>query len=342
MNVRSSSHATGKIGRRGALRFFIGATATVALSGCDLVRQGVSGLPTISGLKDAPAINGGTFERGAIAEGRIAFVRDAVLMEWTNGASRAVASGAAYLDPAWSPSGNRLAVVMAGTNHSDIAILGSTGTMQRQLTHDRSDVAIQQSIWARKPVWSPDGANVAFITDREKHDMSLWQVSADGTRIEPLVLMKPYSGGVDWPTWAPNGSEIAYVSFAGSATQVRAFNLRQKSERDLTTEPNGAYDPAWSPDGSFLAYVVRGGSQSHIAILRFKDGTRYQLNLEGTLRSPTWSPHGDSLAYIRQQGDRFEVQVAALTIGADVKASGPVSLPGTDGVDAAAGLSWTI
>ena len=229
---------------------------------------------------------------------------------------------------------------MAGTNHSDLVVLEPDGKSPRLITHNRSDVSVEQSTWARKPAWAPDASRIAFVSDREKHDMSLWQTTPDGTKVEPLLLTRPYSGGVDWPTWSPNGSDIAFVSFSSGVSQIHVLNLRQKQERELSNGPAGAYDPAWSPDGKFVAFVARGEQQGYLALARVSDGSIHRLPIEGILRSPTWSPGGDTMAFIRQNGDRFDVQITRLRLDGDTGAAAPSAIDETQGIDPTAGLSW--
>jgi TolB protein len=171
--------------------------------------------------------------------------------------------------------------------------------------------------------------------------MSLWQISADGSKSEALLLMKPYSGGLDWPAWSPDGTEIAFVSFASGVSQVHLLNVRLKQERELTSVSDGAYDPSWSPDGKYVAYAARENGQSYLAVNRRADNSQHRLPIAGTLRSPTWSPQGESLAFIRQNGDQFDAQITEISFGDAVSASGVRSIDGSQGIDATAGLSWT-
>ena len=65
---------------------------------------------------------------------------------------------------------------------------------------------------SRSPVWSPDGARLAFVTDRGDH--AFVAVYADSTT--PLLYLAPSTSRDFMPRWSPDGSRIAFVRTAGS------------------------------------------------------------------------------------------------------------------------------
>jgi Tol biopolymer transport system component len=77
---------------------------------------------------------------------------------------------------AWSPDGKTLAY----TNGTDLFLAGSDGTQSHKL------VSVTGGAYA--PVWSPDGSELRFsVRDLKTSATSLWEVSAEGTNLRPLL-----------------------------------------------------------------------------------------------------------------------------------------------------------
>ncbi len=95
---------------------------------------------------------------------------------------------------------------------------------------------------------SPDGRQLAFGTLNQ-----LWVMDLPGGTPRPLI-----SGGSGQyqPTYSPDGSSIAFVSWHETeGGHVWRVPVRGGEPRRLTTHPAYYANPAWSPDGSAIAYV---------------------------------------------------------------------------------------
>ena len=58
------------------------------------------------------------------------------------------------------------------------------------------------------PRWSPDGASIAFTSDRDG-DLEIYLIAPDGSDVRQLTD----DDGDEWlPAWSPDGTQIAYVS----------------------------------------------------------------------------------------------------------------------------------
>jgi TolB protein len=58
------------------------------------------------------------------------------------------------------------------------------------------------------PAWSPDGGNIAFVSNREGN-FEIYQMHADGTKPQNLSR----SPAIDtFPCWSPDGRNLVFVS----------------------------------------------------------------------------------------------------------------------------------
>lgn len=105
--------------------------------------------------------------------------------------------------PAFSPDGSRIAVSYRQHDHWDIHVMNADGSGRARLTQTPLRVIVDQQINGQEPrpwnnvapAWSPDGAQIAFLTDRNGQ-WELWVMNADGSHQRPL-LPPGTLGGLD-------------------------------------------------------------------------------------------------------------------------------------------------
>ncbi len=146
----------------------------------------------------------------------------------------------------------------------------------------------------RNPVWSPDGARLAFVSNRGA-TYNVWTINQDGSGLRQLT----YSPlGFVNAIWSPDGKKMSLVDAEGGdkiaifdPSQPWAGQTLQMLPRFLGNPPL-FFPVAWSPDGQYLAGAP---SPSGVVIFSCATGEYVRLNEAGTPTS--WLSDGRRIVY---------------------------------------------
>ena len=183
----------------------------------------------------------------------------------------------------------KIAFTSTRDGNLEIYVMDGDGSNQRRVT---VNPARDES-----PAWSPDGAKIAFVSNRNnanKDHKQIWVIDADGKN--PVRLT---DGLVDvQPDWSPDGKKIAYVTALVPEEHhlapggITVMDADGKDKRLLKNE--GGVFPSWSPDGKRIVYSV-----GQIYVMDPDGRNSEQLTHDvGFKRMPSWSPDGRSIAYL--------------------------------------------
>jgi len=220
------------------------------------------------------------------------------------------------LDP--SPDGKQIVFDLLG----DLYVVPATGGEARQLTDGPP--------WDCQPRFSPDGKQIAFISDRSGSD-NLWLINVDGTGLKKVSDETDDQLGS--PAWSPDGNYIVvrkYGPYPGGTDYLRMTSLwlfhkdggkgielvKGKGETAISS---GA---VFSPDGKLVYFSSHSGTYKYnVDIGRFQV---YTFNREtgevekitseygGGLR-PIASPDGRWLVYASRHDAKTGLRIRDLT-----------------------------
>jgi TolB protein len=144
--------------------------------------------------------------------------------------------------PAWSPDGKFIAMSAIIGGNMDIFLIdaastgssGSAGQFQRVTDDPASDI---------KPSWSPDGRQIAFVSDRDGN-FEIYTMHPDGSGVRRLT----YNNALDSsPAWSPDGQHIAFVSDRSDNLDLYVMDADGSRVRRLTTQRAPDQSPVWWP-----------------------------------------------------------------------------------------------
>jgi Tol biopolymer transport system component len=247
----------------------------------------------------------------------VVFVRDgAVFLDGPNGGQEDALTrplGAVY--PSWSPDRSKIAFIatMEGERrfNGTLMIMKGDGSDLRAVAYD-----VLPYSW---PVWSPDGARLAFSSIANFDTKTFTGAIAlhvydvgTGDEIDLTGGQLPHAA---IPTWAPDGSLIAFVSNTIERRSGGGIDLRDGdiyvvpsaggSVRNLTQNRiRDEWWVQWSPAGNRMLIFTAPGdwaspalSELYLLGLDTDELTEIPIG-EWQTSLPFWSPDGARIAYV--------------------------------------------
>jgi hypothetical protein len=95
--------------------------------------------------------------------------------------------------PVFSPDGSKIAVSYLQHDHWEVHVMNADGSNRQRLTSTSYITWVEQILGGEElysfnnaaPTWSPDGSQIAFLTDRTGQ-WEIWVMNADGSNQRPL------------------------------------------------------------------------------------------------------------------------------------------------------------
>lgn len=183
-------------------------------------------------------------DRGDVDDQLFIAVRD--LDTETPATRRITPEGIFAIDPQISPDCTRVACVIADTfgrwsHDTQVAVVDLTSGAIAVLTPT-------DNVTNNAPRWSPDGATLAFVSDRSGF-ANVWTIPAEGGEARPLA---PEECEQAEPRWSPDGRRIAYTRNQEADVQVMVAEIASGRTEKVSKRRGVHSGVSWSHDGERL------------------------------------------------------------------------------------------
>lgn len=170
----------------------------------------------------------------------------------------------------------------------------------RQVAHQISDKIYQQLTGVRG-VFS---TKIAYVlvqkTPKQPTKYSLMVADADG--YSPQTLLTSYQPIMS-PTWAPDGRQLAYVSFENGEAQIFSQDLASGRRQIISSYPGMNNAPDFSPNGQRLALTLTLNGNPNIYVMGLGSKQLTQVTNSPSIDTePSWSPDGQTLVFTSNRG----------------------------------------
>lgn len=264
-------------------------------------RVEVSGSPRIVAQSVTVGIAGAA-KVGVSRSGSIAYVREArdrslVFVDRLGNREAIKVAPGRFGSPRLSTDGRRVAVAIGsdGPSLGDLWVIDLTTNASRRITTDSSSVV---------PVWSSDGASVAFATmlPGDGAGFSLRRVSVSG--VDSAELLLPAKEGQLPHDFSPDGRRLLFSRRdAMSRTNLWTMDLaRNEQPRPYLVAPGDQHSGTVSPNGRWAAYVSSASGREEVYVSAFPNAGATVLVSAGGGREPRWARNGRELFYRSRDG----------------------------------------
>jgi Tol biopolymer transport system component len=149
--------------------------------------------------------------------------------------------------------------------------------------------------WDSSPAWSPDGARIAFGSNRGGPH-AIWVSRADG---RGAAAIADFEGAfIDNPAWSPDGRLIAFDGSPDGTSAIYVVAAEGGAPRRITAGPGDSRHPAWSADGAWLYYESNRDGQWRVHAQPLAGGPAVVLT-DGPAVRPRESADGRWLLHAR-------------------------------------------
>ena len=224
-------------------------------------------------------------------------------------------------DFALSPDGKRFVtqrrpLARAGEARGELWITDLEHSTDTRLTTDASN--------NQYPVWSPDGSQVVFTSDRKGGTMNLYQRASNGTGQDELLLESNEQKAA-WD-WSRDGRFIVYTVRAPKADDIWALSMMgDKKPSPLLQSEFNKRQAQISPDERWLAYTSVESGRPEIYVVPFTLAAKpdskpvagkWTVSTTGGTQ-PRWRGDGKELFYVAPDGKLMAVEIKATVAAFD-------------------------
>lgn len=179
----------------------------------------------------------------------------------------------------------------------------SSNATMRQAAHRVSD-RVYELFTGQKGAFR---TRIAYIVTRHgtKYPYQLMTSDYDGYNEVPVLKS---TQPIMTPSWSPDGSRIAYVSFENRAPSIYVQDIYSKKRTKLASFSGLNSSPAWSPDGSKIAMTLSKDGQPDIYYFDLSSKKLVRVTANPAIDTePNWSADSRTLFFTSERGGKAQI-----------------------------------
>jgi TolB protein len=189
--------------------------------------------------------------------------------------------------------------------------LGASDKALRLSAHKIAD-DIYEKLTGIKGIFS---TRIAYVTKAGK-EYRLEVADADGeNRQVALRSNEPIIS----PSWSPDGTKVAYVSFEAKKPVVYVQNLVTRHRTTIANYKGSNSAPSWSPDGSRLAVALSRDGLTQVYVVGADGKGLGRVTQPGSINTePQFAPDGQSIYFTSDRSGAPQIYKSSVS-GANVQ-----------------------
>ena len=235
------------------------------------------------------------FGSSLVSAQRIAFVTSAgelATVEADGSQTRVLADAGRYQFPAYSPDGERVAVIGADAQGSAVFSVRD-GAFSQVVRHYSSQSEAPIYLY-----WSPDGETISFLANRPEEGLALHLAPVENSETSRLLS----TGSPFYWQWSADAERLlVHTGLTGEAARLGFMATAEDTLTENLAEPGLFQAPGISASGRYIAYAkLDEAEQGRVILARNGGETERELPHQG-LAALSWSPQKDTLALMSPQ-----------------------------------------
>ena len=168
------------------------------------------------------------------------------------------------------------------------------------------------------PQISPDGREVAYLSERDFFFVDLYLADGDSGRVLRRLVRSSINPNFETlrfinstGAWSPDGASYAFAAKSGGQDNLVVLDVpHDRIVGQYRLGVDAITNPSWSPDGRRIVFTGYDGGWSDLYVVDADGGNLRRLTADRYADlMPAWSPDGRTVAFATDRGPRTDFDI---------------------------------